>query len=157
MQRSTGRWQQCTTRFVFCAIAAWIVVGCSRPPDEERIRAALASMQEAAEARRPAGVLDHIAEDFTGNNGDANRESLGQLLRLQLLRRDGLSVAYGPIEIVVDGDRATAKFDVTLNDRSGRWVPIGGETYRIVSGWRREGGDWVCYNASWSNDDAGSD
>ncbi|MGH8173421.1 MAG: hypothetical protein ACREPX_09745 [Rhodanobacteraceae bacterium] len=150
MQRSTSTLHQCTTRFVLCAIAAWVVIGCSRPPDEERIRAALASMQEAAEARRPAGVLDHISDDFTGNSGDVDRESLGQLLRLQLLRRDGVGVVYGPVEIVVDGERATVKFDVTLNDRSGRWVPIGGETYRIVSGWRREGGDWLCYNAVWT-------
>ena len=77
--------------------------------------------------------------------------SLAQLLKFQLLSRQGVGVASGPVEIVIDGDRATAKFDVTLSDSSGRWVPGGSETYRIVSGWRREGSNWVCYNATWTN------
>jgi hypothetical protein len=152
MQRSMEPSGQCTTRFVFRAIALLVLLaGCARTPDEVRIRAALESMQKAAEARRPADVLEHVAADFTGNNGDMDRDSLSQLLRLQLLSRQGVSVVSGPVEIVIDDDRATAKFDVTLSDRSGRWIPGGSETYRIVSGWRREGSDWLCYNATWTN------
>jgi hypothetical protein len=39
---------------------------------------------------------------------------------------------------------------MTLTDRSQRWIPGGGETYDVVSGWRRDGRDWVCYNATWT-------
>ena len=152
MQRSMNPTGRCTMRFVFRAMALLVLfAGCARTPDEERIRAALESMQKAAQARRPADVLEHVAADFTGNNGDMDRDSLAQLLRLQLLSRQGVNVVSGPVEIVIDDDRATAKFDVVLSDRSGRWVPGGSETYRIVSGWRREGSDWLCYNATWTS------
>lgn len=132
-----------------------LLAACSRAPDEERIRTALASMQQAAEAREPAGVLDRVAKDFTGNRGDVDRDGLSQMLRLQLLRREAIGVTMGAVDIAVDGDRATATFDVNLRDRTGRWVPVGGETYHVVSGWRREDGEWRCYNANWT--DSGKD
>jgi len=137
-------------RLVFSiGIAVLVFAGCSRPPDEERIRSAIQAMKESAEARRAAGVLEHIAADFTGNNGDADRDGLSQILKIQFLRNTAIGVGIGPIAIDIDGDRATAKFEITLSDGSGRWLPNGRETYAIVSGWRREGSEWICYNATW--------
>jgi hypothetical protein len=39
---------------------------------------------------------------------------------------------------------------MTLSDRSRRWLPSGSETYDVVSGWRRDGNGWICYNAAWT-------
>jgi hypothetical protein len=139
-------------RFVLCLFATLILAAaCSRPPDEVRIRGAIEAMKTAAEARRPSDVLEHLADDFTGNNGEVDREGLAQLLRIQFLRSDAIGVDVGPIAVAIDENRAVAKFDITVSDRSRRWLPSGSETYAIVSGWRREGDGWICYNASWSN------
>jgi len=139
-------------RFVLCLLAALVLAAaCSRPPDEVRIRGAIESMKTAAEARRPSGVLEHLADDFTGNNGEVDREGLAQLLSIQFLRSDAIGVDVGPIAVALDEDRAVAKFDIAVSDRSRRWLPSGSETYAIVSGWRREGSGWICYNATWSN------
>ncbi|HEV7489734.1 MAG TPA: nuclear transport factor 2 family protein [Rhodanobacteraceae bacterium] len=108
-------------------------------------------MRNAAEERRPAGVVGEIANDFTGNKGEIDREGLSRLLKFQFLRNESIGVAIGPVDVAVDGDRATAKFDVTFSDASQRWLPGGRETYAIVSGWRREGSRWICYNASWTH------
>jgi hypothetical protein len=158
MQRKTLYSNHCTTRFVFRALALLVVLGsCARTPDEERIRAALDSMQKAAETRRPADVLEHVADDFTGNNGDLDRDGLAQMLRMQVLRRDGVGIAMGPIDVVIDDDRATARFEMTFSDATGRWLPSGGQTLQVVSGWRREGSRWLCYNATWSDGTRGRD
>lgn len=153
MQRGIGDCYKCTRRFVLgVAMAAIVAIaaGCSRPPDEVQIRNSIETMRSAAEARQPAGVTEEIAEDFTGNNGEIDRDGLSRLLKLQLLRNDSIGVAMGNIDVAVDGDRATAKFDVTFSDASRRWLPGGRETYAVVSGWRREGRRWICYNASWT-------
>src|SRR4029078_161289 len=106
MQRKDLYSKLCTMRFVFRTLALLVVLGsCARTPDEERIRAALDAMQNAAETRRPADVLQHIASDFIGNKGDLARDGLAQMLRLQVLRRDGVGIVMGPVDVVIDDDR----------------------------------------------------
>jgi sarcosine oxidase gamma subunit len=139
--------------FAFAGAALAAFAGCSHPPDETRIRNAIAAMQEAAEARRASGVLDHVANDFTGQRGDLDRDGLSRLLKLELLRSDAIDVSLGRIAIRIDGDRAAATFDMTVADASRRWLPSGRETFAVVSGWRREGSEWVCYNATWTAKD----
>lgn len=150
MQRKTEGWYRHTMRFVIHAGFALTLAACARPPDEVRIRDAIEAMQKAAEARNAGGVTDYIGDDFTGQAGEVNREGFARILKLEFLRKDGISVALGPISVDIDGDRAIAKFEMTLGDSTQRWLPSGTETYAVVSGWRREGSQWICYNASWS-------
>jgi len=138
--------------FAVCAAFA-ALAGCSHPPDETRIRNAIAAMQSAAEARKASGVLDHVGNDFTGQKGEVDRDGLARILKLEFLRNDGFAVSIGSIAIEVNGERATATFDMTVGDASRRWLPSGRETFAVVSGWRREGSDWVCYNATWDEKD----
>ena len=135
-----------TIAFAVCAV----LVGCARPPDETRIRAAIGEMRAAAEARDASGVLDHVGNDFTGQSGDLDRAGLARTLRLEFLRKERFDVTLGSIAVEVKGDRATATFEMTVGDASRRWLPSGRETFAVVSGWRREGSDWVCYNATWT-------
>ena len=152
MQRSASNICKHTMRFVFALAAmSCALAGCTRAPDEVRIRTSIETMRSAAEERRPAAVVGEMAEDFTGNNGEIDREGLSRLLKFEFLRNETIGVAIGPIDVEGDGDRATAKFDVTFSDASQRWLPGGSETYAFVSGWRREGSRWVCYNATWTH------
>lgn len=150
MQRSIGQIYNCTKRFVIGLAIVALAAGCARAPDEVQIRSSIQTMRSAAEARQTAGVIGEIADDFTGNNGEIDRDGLSRLLKFQFLRNESIGVAIGAIDVAVDGDRATAKFAVTFSDASRRWLPGGSETYAIVSGWRREGSRWICYNASWT-------
>ena len=150
MQRRKPGFEGFTSRIVLGLAVLLTFAACSRPPDEERIREAIRTMQAAAEAHNASGVLDFIAEDFTGNNGEVDRDGLLQLLKLQLLNAGAFAAEARGISIDVDEDRATAKFDLVVSDRSRRWLPSGGETYKVVTGWRREGSRWICYNATWA-------
>lgn len=74
---------------------------------------------------------------------------LANLLRMQLLANRHVGVRLGAIEVSVDADRATARFDATLSDASGRWLEDRSETLHLETGWRRESGVRRCYNARW--------
>ncbi len=124
---------------------------CARQPDEEAIRERIGQMAGAAEAQDASDVMDGIATDFIGN-GEIDRAQLANLVRAQLLAGNAIGVDLGAIEVEVQGERAIARFQATLTDGSGRWIPDRRASLDFETGWRRESGDWVCYNAAWSRD-----
>ena len=132
----------------FLSVLLLLLVACARTPDAEAIRMAIHGMQDSAEHRRPAGVMEHVADDFVGNNGEFDRAGLERLVRARVLAQS-VGVSIGRVEIELDGDRATARFPMTVTDGSGRWLPERRAALDVVTGWRREGGYWRCYNARW--------
>ena len=130
-----------------------LAAGCSRAPEEQRLREVIAEMQAAAEAREPAAVVEHVSEDFTGSSG-LDREQLRRMLQVQMLRNQAIGVTLGPAEIVVDGERATARFVAVTTGGQGGWLPDRARAYRIVSKWRLEDDDWRLARADWEQDDS---
>jgi len=131
-----------------CTILA-LLTACHRTPDEQRIRESIAAMQKAIEAGQPREFMSYIAKDFTGNDGTADRDGLANILRVEVLRNEKAGVTLGPIDVDLQDDRATVRVTATLTGGSGGLLPERGAIYAITSGWRREGKDWRCYNASW--------
>jgi len=129
-----------------------LLAGCSRTSDEQRIREAMAAMQQAMEARDPRAFMSRITEDFVGNEGEFDRNALGNLLRIEVLRDDRIGVTLGPIEIDMQGDRAKARVLATLTGGGGGLLPEHGSVYTITSSWKRQGSEWRCYNATWKQD-----
>jgi ketosteroid isomerase-like protein len=122
---------------------------CARQPDEEAVRSTIEAMAASTAEREAADVLDHVSDDFIGNDGAFDRARLAELVRGQLLMRS-VSVRLGTVDVEVAADRATAIFDATLTDSSDRWIPSGSTDLRFVTGWRREGDRWLCINARWT-------
>jgi ketosteroid isomerase-like protein len=136
-------------RCVAVAVLACVVglAGCAKPPEEERLRMAIASMQSAAEARQPGNVVEHVSDDFTGSHG-LEREQLRRLLQAQMFGKSNIGVTLGPLDITIDGDHAEVRF-LLLTTGGGRLLPDQARGYRVESGWRIEGGEWRVYRASW--------
>ncbi|MDR3389755.1 MAG: DUF4440 domain-containing protein [Rudaea sp.] len=137
-------------------IAVLLFLGaCSRTSDEQRIRAAIAAMQQAMEAHQPRDFLAYVDADFAGSNGNGNdgsvdRAMLGNILRAEVLRNDRIGVNLGSIDVDIQGNRATARVAATLTGGGANGLlPERGAVYWIVSGWKKDGRDWRCYNASW--------
>jgi len=127
-----------------------VVAGCSRSTDEQRIRTAISAMQQAMESRNPRAFMAHVSDDFIGNEAGFDREALANLLRAEVFRNDEVGVTLGPIEIEMQGDRATAKLIATFTGGSpGGMLPERGSVYTITSGWKRRGGEWVCFSGRW--------
>jgi hypothetical protein len=137
-------------RRLLAAIALFALAGCHRVPDEQRIRAAVAAMQQALETRAPRDFMAYVAADFTGQDGRFDRDGLHNLLRLEVLRNDRVGVTLGPIDVELQDDRAIVHVTATFTGGSGGLLPERGSIYAITSGWRKQGGEWRCYNASWT-------
>lgn len=122
---------------------------CSRPSDEEQIRAAIGEMQQAIETGKPADFMRHIADDFTGDDGNIDNQSLHNFLRAQALMHATIGINLISTDVELQGNRATVTLTVTMTGGSGRWLPERGSVQRIESGWRHQDGDWLCINAQW--------
>lgn len=131
-----------------CTILA-LLVACHRTPDEQRIRESIAVMQRSVEAGQPHDFMSYVTKDFTGNAGALDRDGLMNILRVEVLRNEKAGVALGPIDVDLQGDRATVHVTATLTGGAGGLLPDRASVYAITSGWRREGSDWRCYNAAW--------
>ncbi len=136
-------------RILFAVLAAIVLAGCARPPDDQRIRDHVRSMQDAMENRDPRAFLSFVTLDFSGNDNAVDRDGLGNVLRMEVLRNDKVGVALGPIEVELQGDRATVNVVATITGGKGGLIPERGSIYSITSGWRREDKDWRCYAATW--------
>ncbi len=142
---------------VMCALS--LFTACHRTPDEQQIRQAIESAASAARGNDAKGVLAVVSDDFTGNDGDFDKRELGQMLALRALRQDRTGVLIGPISFEhkslprtrSGGDRIVATFRLTLTGgKAGELLPDQVKVYDMTTAWRREGGEWRCYDASWS-------
>ncbi|MBB3227070.1 hypothetical protein FHW69_001671 [Luteibacter sp. Sphag1AF] len=124
------------------------VAGCRHKPDEERVREAVAAAAAAAEAGHPADTVASLSDDFEGNHGTLDRQGLQNLLRVLRLRGQSVHALVGPIATDVRGERLVATFTVTLTAGIGV-LPEQAGVWRVESAWRKEGGDWRCYSATW--------
>lgn len=129
-----------------------LVAGCSRTTDEQRIREAMAGMQQAMQNRDPRAFMAHVTDDFVGNDADFDRAALANLLRIEVLRNDSIGAALGPIDIEMQDDRAKAHVVATFTGGSGGMLPERGSIYTITSSWKRQGSQWRCYSATWKQE-----
>ena len=124
------------------------VAGCADTPDEARLRASIDEMQAAVQERRPGDFMEFVTEDFIGDRG-LDRAALHNLLRAQLLRNASIGATRGPLEITLQGERASVDFSVVLTGGAGGLVPERAEGYSIKTGWRIEDDEWRLFLAEW--------
>jgi len=136
-------------RIAVFALLLSLLGACHHTPDEQRIRDAIAAMQQAVESGKPRDFMAYVARDFTGEEGTVDHDGLANILRVEVLRNERAGVTLGPIDIEMQGDRAVVHVTATLTGSAGGLLPDRASVYAITSGWRREGSDWRCYNASW--------
>jgi hypothetical protein len=136
-------------RAVIATALAIAFAACSRPPDEEVLRARIAAMATALEERQAGRFMSGVADDFTGQRGQLDRRQLGALVRVETLRHQSLGISLGPMEVTMHGERATVRFKVFARGGSGSFIPQQAGVYQVESGWRKGGDDWVVYSAQW--------
>lgn len=121
--------------------------GCARAPDEQKLRDTIAAMESALESGEAGGFMEHVADDFSGQQAGVDQRQLRALLVAQTLRHEHISVLPGPLEVKLFKDRATVKLRVLA--AGGGWLPESGRQFDIESHWRIEDGGWVCFRADW--------
>lgn len=131
---------------LFLALA--LLAGCAKAPAEQRLRERIGAMQDAIVARDVSAFMEGVAEDFIGS-GNLDRAALQQVVRLQVMRNAAIGATLGPIEVAIQGERATVEFDAVLTGGTGGLLPERAQGYRIKSGWRDGGDGWQVYHAEW--------
>lgn len=130
-------------------LLALCVAACARAPDDQAIRESIEKGVAAAQAHDASALTDMLADDFIGND-ELDKPGLKSQLRGQFVVAKAIGARIGPVDVEVNGDRATARFDAFVTDTSGRWIPDRAATLHFETGWRREGKRWICNNARWT-------
>ena len=134
--------------FTACAIALLgLAAGCRREPPEEALRAQIAGLEAAIEARDADALAEGLADDFAGPDG-MDRDRLRRTAALAWLRNRDVGVALGPVEVELIGDRATARFTAATRGGEGL-LPDSAQVYRVETGWRLDDGEWRLISARW--------
>ncbi|WP_460457615.1 nuclear transport factor 2 family protein [Arenimonas alkanexedens] len=123
------------------------VAGCSREPPEEALRATIAEMQAAAEARDSSALVDSVAEDFAGP-GNMDRDQFRRYLALIWLRNREVAVRLGPLDVELLGERARVNFTAATTGGEG-FLPDRADVYQVRTGWRLDDGEWMLISAEW--------
>lgn len=147
---STGNTASVWLRAAFTPLLAVLLAaaaGCSRDPPEEALRATIATMQAAAEARDSQALVASVAEDFAGPD-NMGRDQFRRYLALIWLRNREVGVRLGPLEVELLGDRARVDFTAATVGGEG-FLPDRAQVYQVRTGWRLERGDWMLISAEW--------
>ncbi|HET8818956.1 MAG TPA: nuclear transport factor 2 family protein [Xanthomonadaceae bacterium] len=128
----------------------FLLGACSATPPEEALRASVAGLEAALEARDADAMANVLADDFAGPDG-MDVAAARRLARLSFLRHRDVGVAIGPLDIAMLDGHATVRFTAVLTGGAG-WLPERGSIYHVETGWRRDGGDWRLTSARWERD-----
>lgn len=137
---------------VALVLAPLLLSACARAPAEQRLRETIHAMQVAIESGDTRAFIEHVGDDFNGNEGAYDRRQLHAWLRALTLRRERIGATLGPLDIrLYDGGRATVEVDVVATGSTRGWLPDSGRHLRVTSVWREDDGHWRCISANWSD------
>lgn len=146
----TGKARGVWFRAVFTGLLSLLAVlgaGCAKEPPEAALRATIAGMQAAAEARDADALAEAVSEEFVGPEG-MDRDQFRRTMAVVWLRDKNVGVQLGPLDVELLGDRARVEFTAGTTGGAG-WLPDRGQLHRVKTAWRLEGGDWKLISATW--------
>ena len=138
-----------TVRFVFLAVLT-LAASCSQPLTvEQRVIHAIREMEAKIESGERRSFMEHIAEDFSAQDGRMNRDQVRALVVFQLNRYERLQGQLFPIAVTETGpETASASFRALVTGGP-NWIPDSGQVFDFETHWRLEGDDWLLASANW--------
>lgn len=125
------------------------VAGCSRTPPEAAVRAQVAALQAAIEARDASAIAELLADDFIGNDG-VDRDGARRMAALLFLRASDVGVTCVPLDVTIrSGDTASATCTAAVTGGAGL-LPDSAQAYAVDSSWRLDGDDWKLTSLRWT-------
>lgn len=131
------------------AVLLLVGAGCARQPPEAALRAAVDGLSTAIQERDASAVQRALAQDFIGPGG-MDRDDARRLAALRMLRHDAVGLTLGPLQIELQGERATVTTTAALTGGQGGLLPESAGAYRVVTGWRLADGEWKMTSAEWT-------
>lgn len=117
--------------------------------DRARIERTIEEMTLALETGDVSDFMAPVAEDFVAVNGRLDRRSLGLLVRRERLARDAIGIQRLDTRVRIIGDaRAVVSFRALATGGTGL-LPDEGRFWKVETGWRRDGDEWMLISAEW--------
>ena len=137
-------------RGAWLAGLAMLLAACAPELDDQaQILETIDAMTAAVERGDVDDFMTPVADDFAAANGRLDRRALGLLVRRERLARDSIRVRRVDTDVELVGEaRAVASFRALATGGSGL-LPDEGRLWRVETGWRRDGDDWVLISAEW--------
>jgi hypothetical protein len=136
--------------WLIAAVLLVALCACTRTTPEQQLRDTVSSLQAGIETRDAGDIRTVLADDFVGPEG-LDREGAVRMAQAMFLRhRDvGVTIA-GPLQVRMQPDHASVRFDVALSGGSGGVLPDTARLYSVETGWRLQDGDWRLTSAEWT-------
>ncbi len=144
-EASRGWWPA----WVAAVLAVLLFSACAREAPEARLRARVATLQQAIAGHDAGGVRDALAEDFIGPDG-LDRAGAVRLAQAMFLRYRSLGVHAGPLAVEMQPGHATVRFQAALTGGDGGVLPEAARLYDVETGWRLEDGEWRLVSVAWT-------
>ena len=134
-----------TFLIIFVALFA---TACTRTSDEDLIKQALDQAIEAVKARQPKKVVEHLAQDFVGQE-QMRTEDVRRFMIAQFFRNQKINIVTTGLNITIDNaQQAHASFRVVVTGGMD-WIPDRLDYYQVETDWVKQDGDWLIRAANW--------
>jgi hypothetical protein len=138
-----------THAFRISVIAGMIMLmACSSKPTEVALKQTIAELKAAGEARDMSAFMEHVADDFSGQQGEYNKTALSRYLLAIRVRTSNIGITTTYEKLDITGNAARVQMSVLLTD-SGGVLPENGQYLRADTTWRYVSGEWLLVSADW--------
>ncbi len=121
------------------------------PPDQEQINQRIDDMIEALSERNARAFMAPLADDFSAETWDMDQRGIRLLLNREMRAHERIRARVYDRSVELHGAaRATVEFHAIVTGGSGL-IPERGRWYRVRTGWRKDGSDWMLISASWED------
>ena len=140
-----------TLRISTLIVVVAFIAACSKPLTlQQQIISVIREMEAKIEDGERRPFMNHIADEFDGQNGQFDRDGIRGLVIFQLNRYKNLNAQLLPIRVTESGpDQATANFRALVTGGA-NWLPESGQLYEFVTQWSYQNGDWMLVKANWT-------
>ena len=79
-----------------------------------------------------------------------DRKDVRRLAQLVFMRNRDIGATLGPLQVSIQGEHATARFNAALTGGSGALLPDSAQVYEVTTGWRMRDDAWELVSAEWT-------
>lgn len=137
-------------RAILLFIGVLGLTACSQPLTvKQQVIQAIREMEALIEDGYRREFMEYVADEFTAQRGELNRDEVNALVVFQLRRYERLQGRLFPITVTETGpDSAEARFRALVTGGP-NWIPDAGQVYDFETRWRLDGDDWLLTSADW--------
>jgi hypothetical protein len=128
-----------------------LLAACNKPLTvEQQIIATIRDMEATLEAGERRAFMEHIADDFTGQQGAMTRDQVKAMVLFQLNRHKRLQAQLFPIRVKELGTHSASAVFRALVTGGPNWIPENGQVVDFDTQWVLTDDGWMLESASWT-------